>query len=347
MHRLETKINCPKNISSSKKLVFSPYSNVAGGSKSLRLKCLLNMTEAPSDTANHQRLDEMLLHLTPIGAVIPYSICFDSEGSLWVASKGGIFKINKDTKAVLWEKRNEFPKKMMAFCQIHAFQDKVIHIQTGEGDLTEFRILNLDGSVETESFIDGKVQSFVINTKGDMFLTKQPVAGDEFLIYKTTFDCPIGWNDFCSAYDYCFQALCLLDDDTLVAATTTVPINICSKQTLKIIDANSGKILQSFSEAGKSDGQIFFPRSIQSYNNEVLVMDKTGRFQRFNKEGKFLGIGAEIDSYLGNGFIVQGDEAIVVCSGIVLAPDGETVCDDWLEAVKLDGSKWKTTGKPQ
>lgn len=61
-----------------------------------------------------------------------------------------------------------------------------------------------------------------------MFLTKQP-SSDEFYIYKTSFDCPIGWEEFTSAYDYAFQALCLLDDGTLVAATTTVPINLYSK----------------------------------------------------------------------------------------------------------------------
>lgn len=47
-------------------------------------------------------------------------------------------------------------------------------------------------------------------------------------------------------------------------------------------------------------------------------MDKTGRFQQFSREGKFVEISAKIDSYLGNGFILRDDEAIVACSGIVL-----------------------------
>ncbi|CAD5223426.1 unnamed protein product [Bursaphelenchus okinawaensis] len=299
------------------------------------------MTEAPSDTANHQRLDEMLLHLTPNGAVVPYSACIDKDGHFWVASKGGLFKFDGNSHSLIVERKNTFPKKMMPYCQVHTYQDKVIHIQTGEGDLTEYRVLSLDGQVEVEQIFDGKIQGFVISEQGDMYMTKQPVAGEDYVIYKTSFDCPIGWTELSTAYDYCFQALCLYDENTLVAATTTVPLNICSKQTLKIIDANTGKIKNSFSEAGKEDGQIFFPRAIKRYHDSIVVMDKTGRFQSFDLEGNFTGISAQIDAYLSNSFIVQNDEAIIVCSGIVQKADGETVCDDWLEKIKLDGSKWQ------
>lgn len=47
-------------------------------------------------------------------------------------------------------------------------------------------------------------------------------------------------------------------------------------------------------------------------------MDKTGRFQRFSRDGKFIEISAKIDSYIGNGFFLLDDKAIVTCSGIVL-----------------------------
>lgn len=118
------------------------------------------MTEAPSNTANHQRLDEMLIHLTPAGAVIPYNLCFDSDGHIWVATKGGIFKFQKKGEPPLFERKNMFPKKIAPYCQVLAFRDKVafhvsilficsfqiIHVQTDDkGALTEFRVLNLNG----------------------------------------------------------------------------------------------------------------------------------------------------------------------------------------------------------
>lgn len=74
-------------------------------------------------------------------------------------------------------------------------------------------------------------------------------------------------------------------------------------------------------------------------------MDKTGRFQLFDKEGNFKGILAEIDAYLSNGFTINNDEAIIACSGIVQPPEGGTICDDWLERIKLDGTKWNNEAK--
>jgi hypothetical protein len=47
-------------------------------------------------------------------------------------------------------------------------------------------------------------------------------------------------------------------------------------------------------------------------------MDKTGRFQKFTKDGKFTELAAKIDDYIGNGFTVRKDEAVIACSGIVL-----------------------------
>lgn len=55
-----------------------------------------------------------------------------------------------------------------------------------------------------------------------------------------------------------------------------------------------------------------------SFNDDALVLDKTGRIQRFNKNGEFVEQSAAIDAYLGNGFVVRGDQAVIACSGIVL-----------------------------
>uniref|UniRef100_A0A7E4WDK0 SGL domain-containing protein n=1 Tax=Panagrellus redivivus TaxID=6233 RepID=A0A7E4WDK0_PANRE len=300
------------------------------------------MTEAPSNTSNHQRVNEMLSHLTPKGALIPYNLTFDESGALWVASKGGLYKISSDGKNVLFESKNAFHKKMAPYCQVLNYQDKIIWVQCEDkADLTEFRVLDLDGNVKHESFIDGKIQSLVIASSGDLYLTKQPPKGSEdFFIYKTHIDAPIGWDEFVEADDKAFQSLCLLDDRHLIAAVTSVPTNIYSRQSLVIIDTESGNILTTFSVQGKEEGQIYFPRSIQRYQDGILVLDKTGRIQKFDREGKYLELAARIDSYVGNGFVVRDDEAVIACSGIVLGTDGESFCDDWIEPIKLDGSVW-------
>jgi hypothetical protein len=304
------------------------------------------MTEPESDTSNHQRLDEMLIHLTPIGAVIPYNLCYDSNGHIWIATKGGIFKFKgtegKD-EPPLFERKNMFPKKIAPYCQVIAFKDKIIHVQADDkGQLTEFRVLDLDGNIEHEQFIDGKIQSLAVNNNGDFFMTKQPSAGaEESIIYKTSIDTLLGWEELSSSFDYCFQNICVYDDETLFVATTSIPINLYSKQNLQIIDASDGSIKKTFSSAGKEKGKIFFPRSIQRFNDDILVLDKTGRLQRFNKDGGFVEQSAAIDAYLGNGFVVRENEAVIACSGIVLDSEGTTACDDWIEAIKLDGSKWK------
>lgn len=72
-------------------------------------------------------------------------------------------------------------------------------------------------------------------------------------------------------------------------------------------------------------------------------MDKTGRFQRFDRDGKLVEISARIDAYIGNGFVVRGEEAVIACSGIVMDRNNESICDDWIESIKLDGSCWTKT----
>jgi len=303
------------------------------------------MTEAPSNTSNHQRLNEMLIHLTPLGAVIPYSLCYDSNGHIWVATKGGLFKFRSNDEPPIVERKNPFPKKIAPYCQVLNFGDKIIHVQTDDkANLTEFRILNLDGDVEHEQFIDGKIQSVAANGNGDLFMTKQPEAGaDESIIYKTNIDAPLGWDELGSSFDFYFQSICVLDNDTLLVATTSIPINIYSRQSLKIVDANTGNVRKTFSSAGKEPGQIYFPRAIQTFHDDALVLDKTGRIQRFNRDGDFIELSASIDAYLGNGFVIKDEEAVIVCSGIVLDEEGKTVCDDWIETIKLDGSTWSAS----
>jgi hypothetical protein len=44
------------------------------------------------------------------------------------------------------------------------------------------------------------------------------------------------------------------------------------RQSIKWVNARTGKILGSFSSAGKAEGQIYYPRSIQRYKDDLLVM---------------------------------------------------------------------------
>ena len=83
------------------------------------------MTEKPSKTSNHQRLKEMMCHLTPEKAVVPYNVCFDNSNNLWVSSKGGLFKFDSTGSRVLFHLKNDFPKKMAPYPQIIVHQEKV------------------------------------------------------------------------------------------------------------------------------------------------------------------------------------------------------------------------------
>uniref|UniRef100_A0A915BP44 Uncharacterized protein n=1 Tax=Parascaris univalens TaxID=6257 RepID=A0A915BP44_PARUN len=298
------------------------------------------MTEKPSNTSNHQRLDEMFIHLSPRGATIPYSLCIDGDNNVWVASKGGLFKFDTDGKNVLFERRNPFPKKISPYCQVLHYDRKVIYAYAEEeAAMTELRIFNLDGEMFHEQFIDGKLFSLAISENGDMYMTKQPF-GDDSVIYKTNIDCPLGWDEVLSEDEYVFQAVCPVDPNTIVVSTCSVPLNMYSKQSLRIVDVAKHSVTKSFSTKGQNDGEIYFPRSIQRYGDDIVVLDKSGRLQRFSMDGRFLDVVAQIDAYLGNGFIIEGEQAVIACSGIVLNRAQETICDDWLEKINLDGSRW-------
>lgn len=83
------------------------------------------MTEAPLINTNHQRLKEMISHLTPKGAVVPYNLFIDSNNNFWVSSKGGLFKINANGSEVLFESKNLFPKKIAPYTQVIYYNEKV------------------------------------------------------------------------------------------------------------------------------------------------------------------------------------------------------------------------------
>ena len=97
------------------------------------------------------------------------------------------------------------------------------------------------------------------------------------------------------------------------------------RQCIKWVDSDSGKIIGSFSKAGKMDGEIYFPRCMRRCQDSLLVMDKTGRFQKFAKSGEFIEVAAKIDDFIGNGFTIREGEAVIACSGIVKDQVGQLI----------------------
>ncbi|VDO20636.1 unnamed protein product [Brugia timori] len=313
------------------------------------------MTETLSNTANHQRIAEMFVHLTPLGARVPYSISLDNMRNIWVATKGGLFKMDRFGE-LLYQEKNDFTKKAEPFCQVSFCEDKALLRQRQflvifvsfqiiyayseyMSGLTLLKVMTLDGETISEQFVDGKIQSLSVNDSGEMFLTKR-VKGEDSIVYSSDICCPSCWSEVICEDEYVFQTVCALPSDLLVVSTCTLPLNMYSRQFLRLINITEGKVIKSFSKEGKEDGQIFFPLSIQKYGSDILVLDKTGRIQQFTQDGEFVRVATKIDAYLGNAFVVDGDMALIACSGIVLDKDNQTICDDWLEKVPLDGSKW-------
>ncbi|GMR41443.1 hypothetical protein PMAYCL1PPCAC_11638 [Pristionchus mayeri] len=312
------------------------------------------MTEAPSDTCDYQRFAEMLVHLTPQGASVPYTVCYDKNGHIWVASKGGLFKFDAKTKRVLYKRKNPFPKTMAAFCQVIYHDDTIIYTMAECKDRqTAMFFLGLDGEEKHMSIIDGLLLSMVVNSRGDIYIAKQPTS-EKSTIYTTSMDAPLGWDEVISITGQFYDTLGLVDEDTLLVSTVQLPKNMFSKQSLRLISlAEDGEARETkvFSEAGKEPGQIFFPRSIQRHKEHMIIMDKSGRFLRFTPEGEYVDTVCEIDAYLANGFTmipsegVEGEgkrmQALTAMSGIVRDPSNMAICDDWLEVVPLDGKSWK------
>ncbi|VDN04725.1 unnamed protein product [Thelazia callipaeda] len=298
------------------------------------------MTEAVSQTANHQRLKEMYIHLTPLNARVPYSLCIDKEENVWIASKGGLFKLNRSGQ-ILFQEKNDTAKKAEPFCNVSLCEDKIIYAYSESvSGLTVLKILALDGALISEQFIDGKIQSLSVSGNGKIFLTKRAFGEDSVIFRCTDIVSPSCWDEVICEDEYVFQTVCTLSSDLLVVSTCTQPINMYSRQCLRLISVKEGRMIKSFSSEGKKDGQVFFPLSIQKYGDDILVLDKTGRIQQFTQDGEFVCLAAKIDAYLGNSFVVDGDMALVACSGIVLDENAQTICDDWLEMVPLNGSEW-------
>lgn len=299
------------------------------------------MAEEKSDTSDLQRFDEMWLHLTPRGATVPYNVCHDSEGHVWVATKGGLFKFDGSKRTTIWERKNLFPQKMAPFPQV-AFHNGTIVYSCGEDKerTTELRFFTMAGEMTHEQFIDGLLISLTIADNGDMYITKQPTGTSSF-IYRASMDAPLGWDEVIESTADAFYTLCALSDDTVVAAMSTRPVNMYSKQRMVLVDTNAGKIRSSFSKEGKEGSDIFFPRAIRKYGEDMVVMDKSGRFMCFSAKGEYKGLLAEIDAYLANGFCIKDNAALMAISGVVLDQENRTICDDWLEWISLDGSSWR------
>uniref|UniRef100_A0A0K0DFK7 Two component regulator propeller n=1 Tax=Angiostrongylus cantonensis TaxID=6313 RepID=A0A0K0DFK7_ANGCA len=290
------------------------------------------MVEQKSDTSDVQRFDEMWLHLTPRGATVPYSVCHDSDGNVWVATKGGLFKFDGNRRTTMWERKNLFPKKMAPFPQVAFHNGTIVYTCAEDKErTTELRFFTMSGEMIHEQFIDGLFISLTISDNGDMFMSKQPTGSDST---------PLAWEEVIKSSADGFYALCALDNNTLVAAMSTRPVNMFSKQRMVLIDTNSGKIRLSFSKEGKKSSDIFFPRAIRKYGDDMIIMDKSGRFMCFSTDGKYKGLLAEIDAYLANGFCIKDNAALMALSGVVL-DHNRTICDDWLEWIDLDGSSWR------
>ncbi|KIH46606.1 hypothetical protein ANCDUO_23340 [Ancylostoma duodenale] len=292
------------------------------------------MVEPKSDTSDLQRFDEMWLHLTPRGATVPYN----------VATKGGLFKFDGNRRTTIWERKNMFPKKMAPFPQVvfhNGTNGTIVYTCAEDKDrTTELRFFTLSGEMTHEQFIDGLLISLTIADNGDMYISKQP-DGPNSVIYRASMETPLAWEEVVESSGDAFYTLCALDNKTLVAAMSTRPMNMYSKQRMVLIDTKAGRIKSSFSKEGKQGSDIFFPRAIRKYGEDIVVMDKSGRFMCFSAKGEYKGLLAEIDAYLANGFCIKDNAALMALSGVVLDQENRTICDDWLEWINFDGSSWR------
>lgn len=111
--------------------------------------------------------------------------------------------------------------------------------------LSEYRLLDLNGNVLHEYFIDGKINCLTINESGELFMTKQRLKEEEeSIIFKyrafvfsllqifsfmSSIDSPVAWDELSSTFDFSFQSLCAYDKRTLAVSVIFFPSNIYSK----------------------------------------------------------------------------------------------------------------------
>lgn len=87
------------------------------------------------------------IQLTEMGAVVPYGICLDNENCFWIASKGGLFRINQNGTCLFAEK-NDRPKNINAFCTVNS-------ATTSNGDIVIFTKFAEGNSDETHLVLHG------------------------------------------------------------------------------------------------------------------------------------------------------------------------------------------------
>lgn len=55
--------------------------------------------------------------------------------------------------------------------------------------------------------------------------------------YRSDIECPISWDEFVSSFEFCFQSICVYDENTLAVAVVSFPINIYSRYFYNILFA--------------------------------------------------------------------------------------------------------------
>lgn len=287
--------------------------------------------------------------LTILGASVPYGICRDEKENLWVAAKGGLFKLSSDGKGLVFAEKNNNPQQVAAFCTIHALGEEVVHCYAEQrAPISHISVRGLDGKARRSLCFDGKIASTTLGKgplKGRLFFSFTRQDQRESSILFTSFDNLENQTRLSHSSQWAYQHLLLsTDESTLIVTCAEIPVRPDSPQKIQLLDAVSGEELLSFSQAGRGDGEIFWPRqpaAVPERPDLVALMDKTGRIQAFRlSDGVCIGVMGSIPPYLGNGLLITSStEALITCAGFVKGPEGEevgAVISDWLERIPID-----------